>query len=419
MTVIAPPHPLDAQASDPVALGWMQGSPPPPDKLVRFADGSSRQFPQLRWSFCNQRQLVPTRVVPRGPGPVSVLPLALRDDLEAVRFTPLGRSETMSWSQSLAANYTDGIVVLHQGRIVFERYFGALKPEGQHIAMSVTKSVVGLLAATLIAEGALDEAAPVAALVPELKASAFGDATVRQLLDMSTALHYSEDYSNPEAEIFAYVRAGNVVARPADYQGPESFYEFLQTVQKQGEHGRAFAYKTVNTDVLAWVAHRATGRSIGELLAQRLWAPMGAEQDAYFAVDSHGTEFAGGGLNLTLRDLARVGETMRNGGRFNGRQIVPEAVVDDIRRSASPALFAHAGYALLPGWSYRNMWWVTHNAHGAYAARGVYGQAIYIDPAAQMVVARFASHPLAANANLDPTSLPAYQALAQHLIANS
>ena len=100
-----------------------------------------------------------------------------------------------------------------------------------------------------------------------------------------------------------------------------------------------------------------------------------------------------------------------------GHSIVPGAVIDDIARGADPARFAKAGYGLLPGWSYRSMWWVTHNEHGAYTARGVHGQAIYVDPTAEMVVARFASHPMAANAHLDPTSLPAYHALARHLIA--
>jgi CubicO group peptidase (beta-lactamase class C family) len=106
---------------------------------------------------------------------------------------------------------------------------------------------------------------------------------------------------------------------------------------------------------------------------------------------------------------------MRLDGRFNNRQIVPKAVVDDIRRGADRALFAKAGYQLLPGWSYRNMWWVSHNSHGAFTARGIHGQGIYIDPAAEMVIVRFASHPLAANANYDSTSLPAYDAVARHL----
>jgi CubicO group peptidase (beta-lactamase class C family) len=156
---------------------------------------------------------------------------------------------------------------------------------------------------------------------------------------------------------------------------------------------------------------------VAQLLSERIWIPMGAEQDAYMAVDSIGTPFAGGGLSAGLRDLARFGEMIRNNGSFNGRQVVPAAAVADIRRGGGRAEFAKAGYALLPGWSYRNMWWVTHNEHGAFAARGVHGQAIYVDPKAEMVIARFASHPVAGNAALDPTSLPAFHALARHLIA--
>jgi len=414
----APPKLPDAQASDPAALGWMVGSPPSADKVIRFADGSGYRFPQLRWSFSNYRQLVPTSVVPRGAGPVSALPRALRDDLDAVGFMPLGRSEPMTWVQSLGANYTDGIVVMHKGRIVYERYFGVLKPEGQHIAMSVTKSFFGTIGAMLVAEGKLDEKATAATYVPELKDTAFADATIRQLLDMTTGLQYSENYADPKAEIWSHVRAGNVLPRPPGYQGPSTFYEFLQTVKKEGDHGQAFAYKTVNTDALGWGIRRVTGKSIGDNLAERIWSRIGAEKDAFFTIDTVGNEFAGGGLNTGLRDLARVGEMMRNDGRFNGQQIVPKAVVDDIRNGSDKALFAKAGYAVLPGWSYRNMWWVTHNEHGAYAARGVHGQAIYIDPKAEMVIARYASHPLAANANLDPTTLPAFHALARRLIAN-
>lgn len=414
----AAPKIPDAQASDPVTMGWMVGSPPPADKVVRFADGSAYRFPQTRWSFSNFRQLVPTSTVSRGSGAPSPLPRAERDDLDAVSFTPLGSSQTMTWAQSLGANYTDGIVVLHKGRIVYERYFGVLKPEGQHIAMSVTKSFFGTIGAMLVAEGQLDENAKVAQYVPELKDSAFGDATVRQLLDMSTGLKYSENYADPNAEIWAHVRAGNVLPRPPGYQGPGSFYEFLQTVKKEGEHGESFAYKSVNTDALGWVIRRATGKSIGQNLAERIWSRIGAEQDAYFTIDTVGNEFAAGGLNTALRDIARVGEMMRNDGRFNGQQIVPKAVVDDIRRGGDKARFAKAGYALLPGWSYRDMWWVSHNEHGAYSARGIHGQTIYVDPTAEMVIARYASHPMAANANLDPTSLPAFHALAKHLMAN-
>ncbi len=157
--------------------------------------------------------------------------------------------------------------------------------------------------------------------------------------------------------------------------------------------------------------------SVAELLSQRTWRRLGAEQDAYMTVDSIGTPFAGGGLNTGLRDLARFAEMLRNDGRLNGQQIVPKSVIDDIRKGGDRDAFAKGGYALLKGWSYRNMWWVTHNEHGAYTARGVHGQRMYIDPHAEMVIVRYASHPVASNAANDPTTLPAFDAVAEYLLS--
>ncbi len=203
--------------------------------------------------------------------------------------------------------------------------------------------------------------------------------------------------------------------KPKDCAGPRSYHEYLQTVRLEGEHGAAFAYKTVNSDALGWIIARATGRNVAELLSERIWSRIGAEQDAYITVDSTGTPFAGGGLNTGLRDLARFGELLRNHGRFQGQQIIARAVVDDIRRG-DRAAFARAGYALLPGWSYRNMWWVTHQADGAFMARGVHGQRIYVNPGAAVVIVRYASHPVAGNSANDPVTLPAFDAIARHLL---
>ncbi len=409
----------DASASDPAMLGWMVGSPPPAERVIRFDDGSYFRFPQWRWSVSNFRQLMPTVNVSRGIGSPSPLKRKLRDAIDRVTFMPLGGTQPMTWAQSLQENYTDGIVILHRGNLVYERYFGVLKPEGQHGAMSVTKTFVGTLAALLAEEGKLDPQRKVADYVPELAQSAFGSATVRQLMDMTAAIRFSEDYANPAAEVWAHAAAGNPLPKPADYQGPRSYYEFLATVRQEGEHGEAFHYRTANTDALGWVLARVTGRSVAQLLSERVWSKLGAEQDAYMSVDSIGTPFAGGGLNMGLRDLARFGEMVRNKGRYNGQQILPEKVVADIRRGGKREDFAKAGYTQLPGWSYRNMWWVTHNAHGAFMARGVHGQALYIDPVAEMVIARFASHPAAGNAAIDPTSLPAYEAIARHLMGKN
>ena len=142
---------------------------------------------------------------------------------------------------------------------------------------------------------------------------------------------------------------------------------------------------------------------------------MGAEQDAYQTLDSKGVPFAGGGLTAGLRDLGRIGMLMLNEGVINGQRLFPAEVVRKIRAGADPDKFS--GFPTIPRGSYRSQWWVFHNEHQAFAARGVHGQTIYIDPKAEMVLVRFASHPRAQNGFIDPTSLPAYQAVAEYLLS--
>ena len=407
---------MSAKESNPRVLGWMEGFPPAEDKIIRFSDPDYFSFPKLRWTVCHFRQLMPTMNVSRGIG--SPAPLTQQPDpaIDAVTFSPLGSDKTMAWAQSFDANYTDGIVVLHKGMVVYERYSGCLDISGQHGAMSVTKSITGLLGEMLVADGTLNEAAQVGSLVPELAKSAFGDATVRQVLDMTTGLDYSEDYSDPNADVWIYSAAGNPLPKPDNYTGPRTYFDYLKTVRRQGEHGEAFGYRTINSDALGWIIARVTGKSVATLLSERIWSKLATEQDAYYTVDSIGTPFAGGGFNAGLRDMARLGQLLLNDGVINGERLVPATAVASIKGGGDKKAFEKAGYKLLSGWSYRGMWWVSHNADGAFMARGVHGQALYIDPKAEMVIARFASHPKAGNAYNDPTSLPAYQAVADYLM---
>ena len=182
---------LSAEESDPAKQGWMKGFPPPPDKLIMQPESDFFSFPKLRWSVCHIRELMPTKQVSRGiasPGP---LKYALDDELDSVTFTPIGGKGRMTWKDSLSKNYTDGMLIIHEGKVVYERYFGALEETGKHAAMSMTKSLTGLLAEILVVEGKLDDKAKIESIVPELKGSAFGNATVRQVMDMTTALDYS------------------------------------------------------------------------------------------------------------------------------------------------------------------------------------------------------------------------------------
>jgi CubicO group peptidase (beta-lactamase class C family) len=409
----------DGIASDPNALGWMQGSPPPMAKRIRFEDDRLLEFPQLRWSLSHMRELVPTVAVWRGSEPASDLGTAARDSeaaIDSLTFDDLhGRRHT--WVQSLAHTYTDGIIILHRGVKVYERYFGALQAHRPHACFSITKSYAATLAATLLHEHVLDEEQTVAHYLPEMAATAYQDATLRQVLDMQIGVQYSELYSDPQAQIWDYARAGGLRTRSPGHAGPGNFYDYLMTLRKAGDHGAEFAYKTVNTEVLCWIMRRVTGIALADMLSERVWSRIGCEEDAYVSVDSIGVPMGGGGISATLRDLCRFGELMRCEGTWRGRQVIPAAVVADIQHGSDPAKFAKAGLTLLPGYSYRNMWWVSHNPLGAFEARGIHGQRLHIAPQAEVVVARFCSHPIAASAANDVVTLPALAALSRHLMS--
>ena len=407
----------EAQSSAPIKAQYMKGFPPPPEKRLSAADGSFFKFPALRYSVVHMREFMPTVNVPRGNShPPCDFRRAIDENIDTLTFLPTGATEPVTWAQSLALNYTDGMLVLHRGTIVYEKYFGELTPESVHALMSVTKSFTGILASVLVAEGKLDTTKLVGEYIPQLARSGFGDASVREIMDMTTAIKYSEDYNDPNADVWKFSAAGNAMI-PHPEGTPQGFYDYLPTVVKEGEHGNIFGYRTANAEVLGWLVGTVSGKSVATLLDELIWSKMGMEQDAYYQIDALGTPFAGGGLNASLRDLARVGEMMRRGGLWQGQQIIPRKAIEDILKGGSKEAFASSIYGkTLKGWSYRNMWWITENENGAYMARGVHGQAIYIDPAAQMVIVRLASSPHSSNLELDATSLPAYEAVSRYLL---
>jgi CubicO group peptidase (beta-lactamase class C family) len=399
---------LDAVASDPATLGWMQGFPPPPEKQVLWRNTDHWRFPKTRWAFSHYRELLPT--VRIAGGNAAPLPRAIDDRLGALTFTPLGSDTPMTLDQGLLGTYADGLLVVHKGRVILERWFGVTGPETRHIAFSVTKSFVGTIAASLVAEGRLDPAASVASQVPELAGSGFGNATVRQVMDMTTAIDFSEEYTDPKSGIGAYSAAVGFVPPAPDYAGPRDMWSFLTGIGANGEHGQAFTYRTCNTDVLNWIVTRVTGKSFATNLSERIWQPLGLH-DADVMVDSIGTPFAGGGLCLRLEDLARFGEMIRLGGQGH----VPAQAIAAIRQGGRPDQFDTPHYPSLPGWSYGSQWWHSHGADGGFSARGIHGQALWIAPEADLVIARFGSHPIAGNAGNDPMSIPLGQAIGQHL----
>lgn len=224
-----------AEATDPVKLETMKGFPPQADKVVRL--GNVLRFPNQRWAFHHMRQLGPTAQVWRGDGPASALRESAKelDDL-GVPDGKGGRTTLADWQRT---TYTDAIMVLHKGRVIYHKHYVGMQPHQPHALWSMSKSFVGLLATMLIHEGQLDPAAPVSRYIPELANSAWADATVQQTLDMTVGAQYEENFRDPASGIFQYLYAASLLPPPAGYAGPRTLAEMLVAVKKEGEHGAA------------------------------------------------------------------------------------------------------------------------------------------------------------------------------------
>jgi CubicO group peptidase (beta-lactamase class C family) len=372
-----------------------------------------RQHPFNEWGFRNVRELLPTANIARSDTP-TILPLALRH-LEAITFDDR-KGERTTVADALRTSHADGFLVLHRGQIVSEWYAHGLTPTTQHLIFSVSKSVAGTVAGILADRGKLDPDAPVTTYLPELKESVYGTCAVRHLLDMSVGIHFDEDYDATEGDVIDYRRSSGwdlpVPGSPTIHQR-----EYLQRLRPDGApHGSTFHYVSPNTDVLGWVFERACGMSYASIVAEYLWRPLGAESDAYITVDSQGAARVAGGICATLRDLARFGEMMRNNGISNGKQVVPTWWIDDIRNNGNADAWSRGKLvAVFPNGNYRNKWYTVDRSRTAFAAVGIHGQWIYIDPAAETVIVRVSSQPLPMDLDFDRMWMRGYNAIASHL----
>ncbi|HTW21404.1 MAG TPA: serine hydrolase [Mycobacteriales bacterium] len=371
----------------------MAGAPPiPAESLVTL--GNWQEPPYNRWGFQHVRDLIPTARIRRGEGPVRELPRS-EQDLLGLSFRSGERRLTIA--ELLDETYTDGFLVLHRGRVVAEHYFTGMTADTTHLLMSVSKSIVAAVAGILAARGALDVTAPVTDVVPELRRTSFEGATVQQLLDMRTGTRFHETYDDPssDARLIEYVYRW----RPEDgTPHAADALEYFALLENDGEHGGAFRYRSVLTDVLGWVVEKAGGARLAEVIARELWQPMGAEFDAEITVDPHGNAMGDGGVCASLRDLGRFGELYRVG---SGNNLVPAEWIDDTVRGAPDGAQAFLdspasqGVAVPPGAHYRNCWWVRDPVTPFFHASGINGQNVFVHPSAELTVAKLSTWPTA------------------------
>ncbi|MBW3098583.1 beta-lactamase family protein [Pseudohoeflea sp. DP4N28-3] len=365
----------------------MQGFPPPPEKRPTLENWDLPPF--NRWSFQNVRSLIPTVDVFRGYGAPSPMPEAPRD-LSEVTFTREDGS-SVSLARFLDDSYCDAFLVMHRGAIVYETYLNGMQRETLHLSQSVAKSVVGLLAGILAENGTLDLHVPLVEMVPELGRCGYADATLDQVLDMRSGVRFSEDYNLPGSDMTRIDVASGW--RPAAaHEVRPTIREVILSLPKVRPHGEAFEYRSIETDVAAWVLERTAGKSLASLVSRHLWQAIGAERDAYFTVDEAGTALADGGFNATLRDYARLGRLLLDGGCADGRQVVPAAWIEGMRQG-DHSVFAHPYTAVLPQGAYRRFWWIRDTARGDICARGVFGQLIYADPRSDFLAVKLSTWP--------------------------
>lgn len=368
----------------------MSGAPPfGEDRLVTLENWQDP--PGNRWGFQHARELVPTARIRRGFGPVWALPRDLRDVL-GVQFEVNGSRSSIG--RLLDESYTDGFLVLHQGRIAAEHYFNGMLPDSPHLLMSVSKSITAAVAGSLVERNLLDVDAPITDLAPELGGSAFDGVTARHLLDMRAGIRFDENYDNADSDVRICEQV--YLMRPrVDVDLPADAISYFATLRRDGEHGGPFRYGSILTDVLAWVLERAGGTRFHELVSREIWAPMGAEFDAEVTVDAHGNAMADGGISTTLRDLGRFGLQYLTNETSGRPQVVPATwVADTIRgahdgREVFDASEDQPGFP--PGAHYRNCWWIRSSDGPFLHGSGIYGQNVFVHGPSETVVVKFSS----------------------------
>ncbi len=356
-------------------MGIMVGTPPPIDKRITLENWDFA--PYNRWSFQHVREILPTVNVSRGKGPVAVLSQAPQDfDNLSLKHYRDGRDSTVM--NTLLDTYTDGFMVIHNNQVVYERYLNDMTPSTLHLSQSVGKSVVATVCGILIGRGEVDRDKAIGDLIPELAKTGYADATLRQVMDMRSGVKFSEDYADTESDIGIFDVASGW--KPRIEGLPTSVQDIPLGLRKERDHGGEFLYRSIETDVMAWVMERSTGKRVAQLISEELWQPMGASEDACFTVDYGGYAMSSGGLNSCMRDYARIGLLYANNGRVGDKQLVPEEWVRETLEDGDTEAFKnYVDVEHFPHGAYKNQFWMIDSTRKFIMARGIFGQSIYID----------------------------------------
>jgi len=305
---------------------------------------------------------------------------------------------------------TTGLLVIKDGRIVSEQYYDGNQKSTRWISMSVSKSFVSFLIGVAYEDGKIaDLQDPVDKYVPMLKGSGYEGVSLKNVLQMSSGVKFTEDYGDLKSDIVRLIASFT----------SGSLNEFVSKLKNEREPGTYNKYVSADTQVLSMVLAKATGKSLTEYMQEKLWSRLGAEDNAEWLTDPGGTEMAFGGLNATLRDYAKLGQLYLNKGRnFKGEQLVSENWVKASVTPDAPHLMPgrdnpNSGWPM--GYGYQ--WWIPENPEGDFAAIGIYGQFIYIHPGYNVVIAKTSAYVDYNNSGdeMEFEAMEAFRAIAKEL----
>lgn len=313
---------------------------------------------------------------------------------------PMAIPDIVTWVSERAVT---SLVVLKNGELVHESYYFGTEDTDLRISWSVAKSFLSALMGIVLAEGdiaSIDD--QVTKYAPALIGSAYEGATIRNVLNMASGVHFDEDYLDFNSDIN---KMGRVLALGG------SMDEFAASITgKDHEPGVAWQYVSIDTHVLGMVIRGATGRSIPDLMTEKLLTPLGLEADPVLVTDGYGVAFVLGGLNMRTRDYARLGQLYLQNGMWNGVQLVPATWVAASTAMSAPGLPDDIGYGF--------QWWLPRDAeNGEFFARGVYGQYIYINPQSGVVIASNAADRGFTAPGAHQQNIDAFRSIAAHISA--
>lgn len=303
---------------------------------------------------------------------------------------PKGAPLSIDVDAYMKAQRTAGLVIVQDGKIRLEKYGLDFDGNGKWTSFSVAKSFTSTLVGAAIKDGyikSLDD--KVTVYIPEMKGSAYDDVTVAQLLTMTSGIKWNEDYEDPKSDV---ARFNEHKPEP----GIDTTVSYMRKLPREAPAGSKWVYKTGETNLIGVLVSKATGKTLSAYLTEKVWIPFGMEQDASWLLGSTGAEISGCCLQASTRDYARFGQFILGGGVAGGKAVLPDGWI--ARATTKQADIGN------PGRGYGFQWWTYDD--GSYAAQGIFGQGIFIDPKRRLVIASNSNWPRAS----DPIAGPAREA---------